>query len=398
MEFLEAGMGEEATKHSLVIPMVKALGYNPYNPREVRPEYEADFRDKKKGQKCKVDYAIFILDEPAILIEAKSFDVSLDGHEGQIRDYFGKLPQARLGVLTNGIEWRFFTDTKETNICDPEPFFSFNINMDLDDKSLSTLLNFSKENFDPLSVTNFGSELKYTSMITEFLSQQLDIRDGEISDDLLRFILQAGSIYEGRIVTSVLDRFRGMAKTALQSTITKLVRRSLNAIDDTLRQDEPISRDTQVDTIVEDPKREAPKREVPKEKRAIVTTDEELEAYQVFLKVFEKEFSSLEIFDPAKRKDVPVEPGYKDTTGYFGIYLNKPSWWVMRLSLDSKVKWVGFNLNNAEAPEGFEIAVPNSFAQLRVIIDGPDDLYNLNELIKKAVNVEIQAKNEFRTE
>ena len=46
---------EEATKQSLVIPFIRDLGYDIYNPAEVVPEYTADL-DTKKGEK--VDYAI----------------------------------------------------------------------------------------------------------------------------------------------------------------------------------------------------------------------------------------------------------------------------------------------------------------------------------------------------
>ena len=47
---------EEMTKQSLIIPFIQLLGYDVFNPIEVKPEYSADFGNKK-GEK--VDYAIF---------------------------------------------------------------------------------------------------------------------------------------------------------------------------------------------------------------------------------------------------------------------------------------------------------------------------------------------------
>jgi len=46
---------EEAIKHSVVLPFLKALGYDVFNPSEVIPEFSADAVGKR-GEK--VDYAI----------------------------------------------------------------------------------------------------------------------------------------------------------------------------------------------------------------------------------------------------------------------------------------------------------------------------------------------------
>ena len=60
---------EEATKQALVIPFIKALGYDVYDLNEVVPEFTADFADQKDE---KVDYAILHEDEPVVLIESKA--------------------------------------------------------------------------------------------------------------------------------------------------------------------------------------------------------------------------------------------------------------------------------------------------------------------------------------
>ena len=51
--------GEEATKQALVVPFLQVLGYDVWDPREVQPEYIADFAKKKSnGQMEKIDYAL----------------------------------------------------------------------------------------------------------------------------------------------------------------------------------------------------------------------------------------------------------------------------------------------------------------------------------------------------
>ncbi len=110
---------EEATKHALVMPFISALGYNVFDPTEVIPEFTADV-GTKKGEK--VDYVIMREGKPVILIEAKTATCNLDtAHCSQLYRYFS-VTDARFGVLTNGIHYRFFSDLESPNKMDARPF------------------------------------------------------------------------------------------------------------------------------------------------------------------------------------------------------------------------------------------------------------------------------------
>jgi hypothetical protein len=115
---------EEMTKQSLILPFIQVLGFDIYDPLEVRPEYTADF-GKKKGEK--VDYAIFKDSVPIMFLEAKSVNEKLHNHDAQLCRYFNSTKDVGLGVITNGIEYRFFTDLDDTNIMDDKPFLVVNI-------------------------------------------------------------------------------------------------------------------------------------------------------------------------------------------------------------------------------------------------------------------------------
>lgn len=65
---------EETTKQALIIPFLQILGYDVFDPLEVKSEYLADF-GKKKSEK--VDYAIFDNGKPIIFIEAKPVNEKL---------------------------------------------------------------------------------------------------------------------------------------------------------------------------------------------------------------------------------------------------------------------------------------------------------------------------------
>lgn len=188
------GRGEEATKQSLVLPLLDALGYDIWNPAEVCPEYEADFAIKKYGQKEKVDLALFLQDVPRIYVEVKSVDEPLDGHEGQLSRYFNATPTVSLAVLTNGIEYRFYTDTAEANVMDPRPFHT--ARFDALDQGLEVLARFQKSVFSPEAIREYARELNYTARIVDFLRDKLDLRDRDPSEDLVRWILASSSIYD----------------------------------------------------------------------------------------------------------------------------------------------------------------------------------------------------------
>lgn len=94
---------EEATKNALIMPFIKALGYDVFNPFEVVPEFVADI-GIKKGEK--VDYAIVKDGKPCILVECKHWSEKLDPHNSQLFRYF-HTTKAKFGLLSNGIVYRF---------------------------------------------------------------------------------------------------------------------------------------------------------------------------------------------------------------------------------------------------------------------------------------------------
>ena len=107
-------------QNALIMPFISALGYNVFDPTEVVPEFTADV-GTKKGEK--VDYVIMREGKPdPILIEAKAATCNLDdAHCSQLYRYFS-VTDARFGVLTNGIHYRFFSDLEAPNKLDVRPF------------------------------------------------------------------------------------------------------------------------------------------------------------------------------------------------------------------------------------------------------------------------------------
>ena len=135
---------EEATKQVSIRPFIEALGYNTLNLAEVEPEYSADA--KASGGE-RVDYAIKREGKPIILIEVKSANMALsDNNWKQLYNYYGAT-DVRFGILTNGLEYRFFTDLKKRNIMDKQPFLTIDM-LNLDERMVNEIEGFTKPNFD----------------------------------------------------------------------------------------------------------------------------------------------------------------------------------------------------------------------------------------------------------
>ena len=134
---------EEATKNAFVMPFISSLGYDVFNPMEVIPEFTADI-GSKKGEK--VDYAIKKDDDIIILVECKWSGADLhNAHASQLYRYFS-VTEARFAILTNGIDYEFYSDIDEPNKMDSKPFFQFNI-LHFEDHQINELKKFTKSAF-----------------------------------------------------------------------------------------------------------------------------------------------------------------------------------------------------------------------------------------------------------
>ena len=189
---------EESTKHALVLPFIQMLDYATYDPTEVVPEFTADVGTKKDE---KVDYALMRDGKPAILVECKTYGTNLNEKlQAQLHRYF-LTTDARFGILTDGIVYKFFSDLDEDNKMDREPFLEFDM-LDFDDSQIAWLEQFKKANFGLEKLVNAARELKYTARIKRLIAEELE----SPSEEFVRFIV--GRVYEGRATPAIREQFR----------------------------------------------------------------------------------------------------------------------------------------------------------------------------------------------
>lgn len=323
---------EEATKMSLVVPLFQYMGYDVFNSLEFCPEYTADV-GIKKGEK--VDYAILENGEPNILIECKSCSEQLDKHSSQLFRYFGTT-SAKFGILTNGIIYRFYTDLEESNKMDLVPFLEIDM-LNPKEQSVNELKKFCKDNFDKEKIFSTAEELKYSGLIKEYLSKELENPSEEFVKHILSYV------YDGQRTQKVIEKYQPLVKKAFTSFINDIVNQKISSA---------LSKEAEDDITPTDIPAEAPKTE-----SKIVTTEEELEAFYIIRGMLIEATSVENIV-------------HRDTESYFGILFQdnnrKP---ICRINLDKKNK---------------QILIPDENKKFeRFYIDSVNDLYKYkNQLIE----------------
>ena len=95
---------EAATKQAVILRILKALDWDPFNIDEVYPEYSV-------GSK-RVDYALRHNGRNKVFIEVKKVNEDLEKHQEQLLNYSFQ-EGIKLAVLTNGISWWFYLPLRE---------------------------------------------------------------------------------------------------------------------------------------------------------------------------------------------------------------------------------------------------------------------------------------------
>ncbi|MBV1849542.1 type I restriction endonuclease [Catellatospora tritici] len=335
---------EEAAKNALIMPFIQILGYDVFDPKEVVPEYTADF-GTKKGEK--IDYAIVRNGEVQILIECKQPRDSLKVvHASQLYRYFS-VTRARIAILTNGQVYHFYSDLDAPNLMDEKPFLVLDLE-DIDEALLPELRKLSKEHFDLDSVIYAAEELRQLSQIKRTLAAQFK----EPDDDWVRYF--AARLHEGSFTQKVRQQFRPLvAKAAAQFIRDQVNDRLKSALYANNNQPD-------VSTAAEAPDNETAEVVDAGRDTEVETTLEELTGYQIVKAIACSEVKPQRIVG-------------RDAKSYFAILLDdnnrRP---IARLHFNGKArKYLGtFDENKVET---------------RHLIDSLDDIYLYADAIRSAV-------------
>ena len=201
---------EETTKISLILPFFRLLGYDMENPDEVKAEYACDTGVKTSE---KVDLAILIDGEVQMIVECKKAKTKLNSnHLNQLLRYYS-VSDAKIAILTNGVEYRFFTDSIKAGRMDENPFLIVDILND----DLAILEIFAREKFNVEKIESLADELKYRTLIREKLLSEFSYP----SDELVTLI--AKKVYSGRLTAQKRKMFKKLITHELEAILANVV-------------------------------------------------------------------------------------------------------------------------------------------------------------------------------
>jgi predicted type IV restriction endonuclease len=329
---------EQATKQSLIGPLFTLLGWDLTDPRECVPEYRVDF-GKDRSVKP-IDWAFKQDGRPIFFVEAKEVGKKLVHYDEQLADYFAKAPEAKLGVLTNGVQWRFFTDVVNLNVMDREPFARWDVIAD-EDLPFDLLTLLQKSQFNSQLIRTYAERQRAQNlMVTEI---------GRLLEPSLEFIrLAVQNIETRRLTDNVLESW----KPTLSNAINEWAKQRMLA------------------TVLEMQKLASAQVEEPAASK-IVTTPEELEGFAIIQRLLGEDRPAL----------------YEDTVSYFKIHLPERYTWVFcRLYFDRKrpTFWVSLPLETVQplAPEA--AATTPQLGWTCITMNSVTDLESFGDVLRTA--------------
>ncbi len=229
---------ETQTRDNLINTFFEILNYNKMD--DYSHEYIADMGEKR-GRR--VDMALYLgKKSPEILVECKKATARLtDNNFRQLNEYCLYTPSAKIAILTNGIIYDFYTRSKDQNtILNEKPFFSFNLsNYEVSDLDMLAL--FNRQSIEINEILSEAEEIYFVDNFDDSLYNTLV----KPSDDFLKIL------------------FKNMGGKRISESTSKQISKLINST----------SIKTALDRIIQ--------KEVTESNSGIMTTDEEIKAYNV---------------------------------------------------------------------------------------------------------------------
>ena len=327
---------EEATKNAFVMPFIQILGYNVFDSREVVPEFRADV-GTKKGEK--VDYAIMRGAKPIILFECKKYGEDLKKcHTNQLFRYFS-VTEAQIAILTNGTQYRVFSDLEKSNQMDSRPFLEFNLLDEIKESLAAKIEKLSKDHFDIREIIPFANHLMYVSKLVKYLDHQAH----DPSNAFVKFC--ASQVYGGVKTQQVVKKFSLVTQEALIKFAENRVEKKIRSI---VQKSNHFSSENEVLNL-----------EKEADDNGIETTEEEIEGFHIVKSIVRKWVDADRIT-------------YKDNRTYFAVLLdgnNRKT--ICRLHFNSSQKYVSLTV-----PRGDYTRYP---------LERLDNLYDFEEHLKEVI-------------
>lgn len=321
---------EAATRNALVEPFIKALGYDTSDLTEVVPEFGADLDVPGVPKNKKIDYAILKNGKPIMLIECKAHnDKLMDGYKQLF--HYAVTTDTRIGILTNGLIYKFYADLNKPGKLDEVPFLEINM-LALKEPLVAELKSLVKTSLSIDEMLIAANELKYTGGILAILTEQLTAP----SDDFVKIFFQ--QLCPGRAFAGAAkQQFTNFTGRALKQFIREQINSLLDA--SAMGTSNPSSISLAAQTNLASTFEEEVKNS-QRNSSQVITTEEELEGFYIVKSILRQRINPDRII-------------HRDVASYFSILLDdtnrKP---ICRLYFNSSNKRIGiFETKGGEKQE-----------------------------------------------
>ena len=362
---------------ALVVPFVRALGYDPNSPREVRLEYCADFA-QADGKKFpdRMDFAIFDKNgqKPLMVIETKPLGTNLQSNSFQLARYVSQLPELHFGIITDdttisSLDWRRPIAWARNH----SSRFRWMMRIRTGEGQVSR--KFSREAFNAETLVTDAEDSRYREAMIQKLVGTL--KNPSTDENFMRWISK--DIYKGRLTEPVMKRLGELAKESIEPAILRLMSSDfLEKLKERMKRLQDDETGSPQENMSSTELKPAPGplslEDTSKERKsAIVTTEEELEFYSLV-------------------SDVCAQAGYsreeilwRDTTNYFNVSHKRPTRWFVRFfSLkDQKAIVTHVPVDVATSMcAGYRVEeAPSVFGTSRIYFDSVSQVWALKDVI-----------------
>lgn len=331
-----------------------------FNSFEVVPEMDCDLT--RRGDK--IDYAIMKDNSPILLIECKHCKQNLDLHNIQLAKYYAA-SNARFGVLTSGIEYRFYADLEKKNIMDEKPFLVVDM-LNLSDSDIEQLKKFHKPYYNEQDILCTAQELQITIQVKELLNKNFQ----NPGDEFTRYFVKYTG--DGKSSQKLIEQYRPIVKKSIASVINDIISDRLNVA---MKNENKVEEQVTAEVEHENPRpNETNDEKLPEGvvfqdlERGIVTTQEEIDAYNIVRSI-------LRQYVDAKRIR------YNDYKTYFSVNIDGSTWWwICRIYIGKRSKRICLPKDNYKTSEWINI-------------DSIDDIFSYADKLKEGLDLALSQAN-----
>ena len=219
-EYLEAN-----TENVLLKPFVEIFGYNTQSltdPNKAVAQHKVNSR--------RVDLALFKNGQLSIVIECKGFNFNLNNKNyiNQLSEYFNNIkPSPKFGILTNGLQYKFYASFDNSNRLDDNICFEFDIRTDTSNNEklqrlYEILCNINEDE---------ARQEKVYARTREFIEEEIlnNQTDNFIRKGILETAKENGrNLHEGKIITAKdIENLKPIVKKIFDDIIKERVKQGL---------------------------------------------------------------------------------------------------------------------------------------------------------------------------